>query len=323
MRRVARITSICAVALVACVPAAGGALRISGGEPSSRAVDFTLTVQRQGNGSVTSVPAGINCGPTCSASYAQGTTVSLTPTPIPGWQFGLWGGACGSTPEAAICTVRVNAATTVVAAFIGVDVSSTSFGGTWTRSILTNGSVTVRAVASHEAQLTATVSNAAGKSVSGNVSVPAPGGPFTVTMKLPPTGFYPGAYGLRFNGTVLGRPFTGPLVSIRMTAPKEGVVSQAWVSAFGSSVRVKRLRAGVKAMTAYFVYAAKPASSSKVVATWYYGRRVAKKFSIPGFLPIAQATLRVAGGGSLPRGSYRCVLTSRGKALKTVNVRVG
>src|SRR5262249_10176354 len=38
---------------------------------------FTLTVSTRGNGDVTSVPAGINCGTDCSESYAAGTSVTL------------------------------------------------------------------------------------------------------------------------------------------------------------------------------------------------------------------------------------------------------
>src|SRR5207247_1709190 len=44
---------------------------------------FTLTVSKAGtgNGKVTSALAGINCGPSCSASYARGTVVTLTAGP--------------------------------------------------------------------------------------------------------------------------------------------------------------------------------------------------------------------------------------------------
>jgi len=44
----------------------------------------TLTVVKTGNGTVTSSPAGINCGTTCSASFARNTTVTLTATPDAG-----------------------------------------------------------------------------------------------------------------------------------------------------------------------------------------------------------------------------------------------
>src|SRR5258708_39276698 len=55
---------------------------------------FTLTVSKTdlGGGTVTSSPAGINCGSTCSASYVSGTTVTLTATPDLLSGFGGWSG---------------------------------------------------------------------------------------------------------------------------------------------------------------------------------------------------------------------------------------
>ena len=46
-------------------------------------VNYTLTVAKAGTGTgtVTSSPAGISCGGTCSASYASGTAVTLTAAP--------------------------------------------------------------------------------------------------------------------------------------------------------------------------------------------------------------------------------------------------
>ncbi len=52
----------------------------------------TLSVTVAGTGLVTSSPAGINCGATCAASFAKGTTVTLTAT---GTNFSGWtGGGC-------------------------------------------------------------------------------------------------------------------------------------------------------------------------------------------------------------------------------------
>ncbi|GBC85735.1 hypothetical protein HRbin11_02185 [bacterium HR11] len=58
----------------------------------------TLTVIKNEaiGGTVTSSPAGIDCGTTCSASFVDGTTVTLTATPAGGWQFGSWTG-CDTT----------------------------------------------------------------------------------------------------------------------------------------------------------------------------------------------------------------------------------
>ena len=76
----------------------------------------TLSVTRTGSGSgtLTSSPAGINCGGECSASYPANSVVTLAATPAPGSTFAGWTGACsGAGP----CTVTMDASRSVNAAF--------------------------------------------------------------------------------------------------------------------------------------------------------------------------------------------------------------
>ena len=63
----------------------------------------TLTVVKSGGGSgtVTSNPAGINCGSDCSASFTNGTSVTLTATPASGSTFAGWEGEGCSAPACA------------------------------------------------------------------------------------------------------------------------------------------------------------------------------------------------------------------------------
>jgi List-Bact-rpt repeat protein len=78
----------------------------------------TLTVSKSGAGSgtVSSSPAGINCGASCSTSYVIGTQVTLTATPAAGSTFTGWtGGGCAGTGT---CVVTMNADTTVTAGFV-------------------------------------------------------------------------------------------------------------------------------------------------------------------------------------------------------------
>ncbi|MGE3334869.1 MAG: hypothetical protein AB7I36_14580 [Rhodospirillaceae bacterium] len=79
----------------------------------------TLTVQKIGNGSgtVTSSPAAIDCGNTCSAAFTA-TTLSLTAIPASGSTFLGWGG-CTSTSGngGTVCNVTYESDRTVSATF--------------------------------------------------------------------------------------------------------------------------------------------------------------------------------------------------------------
>jgi len=90
--------------------------------------DFALTVSKSGSGSVTSSPSGINCGSTCSASYASGTSVTLTASAASGYSFSGWSGACSGTN--ASCTVSMTTARSVSASFTQ-NVSSSTYILSW------------------------------------------------------------------------------------------------------------------------------------------------------------------------------------------------
>ncbi len=84
-----------------------------------------LTVNKQGNGegTVTSDPAGISCGPDCEgnaqASYPRGTTVTLTATPDEGDSFNDWhaGGTPCNNSSSLTCQLQMNNNETVSAHF--------------------------------------------------------------------------------------------------------------------------------------------------------------------------------------------------------------
>lgn len=76
---------------------------------------YALTVSKTGPGTITSSPAGIECGATCTATFGTGATVTLTAAPGPGGEFQGWGGACsGKQPT---CVVSMNSAQAVTASF--------------------------------------------------------------------------------------------------------------------------------------------------------------------------------------------------------------
>jgi hypothetical protein len=87
--------------------------------------EFTLEVKKggTGTGTVTSSPAGIDCGSTCAGRYEEGTAVTLTPTPDGGSQFKRWfGGGCDFQ---ATCTTTMNGSKAVEAVFASTEPTPT------------------------------------------------------------------------------------------------------------------------------------------------------------------------------------------------------
>jgi lysozyme len=95
----------------------------------------TVELQGSGGGTVSSSPARIDCGTTCTASFAAGSTVDLIAGPDSASAFTGWGGACaGFSPG---CSITVSSPTHVVASFDSVvsveqDGLGTAFG--WGRA---------------------------------------------------------------------------------------------------------------------------------------------------------------------------------------------
>jgi hypothetical protein len=74
---------------------------------------LTVTKSGAGSGTVTSIPAGINCGGACSKSFVSGTGVTLTTAPAAGSFFAGWSG----DPDCADGLVTMNATKTCNARF--------------------------------------------------------------------------------------------------------------------------------------------------------------------------------------------------------------
>lgn len=98
-----------------------------------------LSVSKSGTGAsagtVTSSPAGINCGTTCSDGFAPGTQVTLTATPAAGGVFTGWTGPCTGMASN-VCNVTVSSAQSVKASFTASaklhQETAATYKGTWT-----------------------------------------------------------------------------------------------------------------------------------------------------------------------------------------------
>lgn len=83
----------------------------------SNPVNLTISKTGTGSGTVTSAPAGINCGATCSRDFSSGTSVTLTAAATPGGYdrfLGWSGGGCSGTEP---CTLTLSDAAQVGAEF--------------------------------------------------------------------------------------------------------------------------------------------------------------------------------------------------------------
>ncbi len=86
-------------------------------ESTSGGTPYSLTLARSGagSGSVSSSPAGIDCGLVCSYGFSLSTSVTLTASPAAGSSFTGWSGSgCSGTST---CTVTISEARAVTAEF--------------------------------------------------------------------------------------------------------------------------------------------------------------------------------------------------------------
>ncbi len=104
----------CTGTAAACTVAMGAAQTVTA---NFNAIQLGLTVSKAGTGTgtITSAPGGIDCGATCTATFDQYSSVTLTAAPATGSSFGGWTGACMGTATA--CTVTMAQAQTVGAGF--------------------------------------------------------------------------------------------------------------------------------------------------------------------------------------------------------------
>ena len=103
----------------------GVSVMVSGADGTRSSVFVPLSVVRPqlnvtktgtGSGTVTSSPAGINCGGGCSTSFPSGTNITLTAAAANGSVFAGWsGGGCSGTN--ATCSLTLTASTSLSATF--------------------------------------------------------------------------------------------------------------------------------------------------------------------------------------------------------------
>jgi hypothetical protein len=115
-------------------------VHVLGAKQVSAVFGYPVHVEREGSGggAVSSSPAGIDCGATtttCTATFAAGSTVTLTAEPDSASVFAGWSGRC--TGGAATCAFPVSSPIDVVAAFqsvVSVEQAGSGTGFAWGRA---------------------------------------------------------------------------------------------------------------------------------------------------------------------------------------------
>ncbi|GAA1934834.1 hypothetical protein GCM10009815_31860 [Nocardioides marmoribigeumensis] len=242
-----------------------------------------LTVQTTGSGSVTSSPAGISCGATCTASFAGGSTVTLTPTAAAGWVFSGWTGACTG---AGSCSVTMSTDRTVGATFVQSHTLTVTKAGSGSGSVTSSpagiscGATCAKAFPAGT-QVTLTAAPAAGSTftgwsgggcsgtstcvvtMTGDTSVTATFTPTTHTLTVTRSGTGSGAVssspaGISCGSTCKATYPSGASVTLT-AAPGAGSVFTGWGGACSGTAKTCVLTMGVdRSVTAGFAKSNQP-----------------------------------------------------------------
>ena len=147
---------------------------------------LTANLAGAGSGTVTSAPAGIQCGSDCNETYNHDTQVALTATPTTGSVFSGWSGACTGTGT--VCVVAITEARSVTATFsVATHLLTASLAGTGSGTVTSTPAgiscgVDCSEVYSHNTQMTLTATPATGSGFSGWSGACTGSGTCTVTM---------------------------------------------------------------------------------------------------------------------------------------------
>jgi pimeloyl-ACP methyl ester carboxylesterase len=95
-----------------------------GGDETKCKPQLQVSINPTSGGTVTSDLPGINCGSLCIGAYDPNSTVTLTPSPNPGFNFTGWAGDCVGTGP---CVLTMNNDKSVTATFVAIPLGICSY----------------------------------------------------------------------------------------------------------------------------------------------------------------------------------------------------
>jgi hypothetical protein len=189
------------------------------GPPPPEAEQPVLSIVKagEGSGTVSSDPAGISCGTSCSHAFSPGTKVTLTPTADPTSVFVGWsGGGCGAITRS--CVVTLGSSQTVIASFVRVTVLR--FGAGIPRPTGSGEAGSAGAGAGGKGVGQAGVAGSFARLVTRSVTV-GPSGALVFKLTCPPgAGSCSGTLTLSLPGKGRGKPTVVGRASFRVPAGK-------------------------------------------------------------------------------------------------------
>jgi hypothetical protein len=91
---------------------------------------YTLTLDQNNSGVITSSPGNLNCGNNCSIEKMKNSTEILTAHPSAGYKFDGWSGACSGTNPQCVLTMNSSKNVSALYSILGCQAGETDCNGT-------------------------------------------------------------------------------------------------------------------------------------------------------------------------------------------------
>jgi len=286
---------------------------------SSAQATASLTVSRSGagQGTVTSSPAGINCGSTCVAAFPSNSSVTLAASAVAGSVFAGWSGACAGTGS---CVVDMSGAKSVTATFnratVTLTVTPTGNGTITSSPAGINCPGTCTAPFTQFTSVTLNASPAAGQAFKGWAGACTGNGSCVIAMDQPTDVW--ASFGLKSSSAVSVTSSTNPTYygqSFTLDAAVTGNAGAA--SGLASFTLDGQPLAGCASVSVFSGHALCTVTSSSAVGTHAI---VASFLGDPNYLPSTSAPFTQT---VVPLDVNLKNLSTRGQVLSGDDVMIG